>query len=408
MSLKHNLLTVAIVAAMLIVPLAPMFADLALRNGFDADDLYSDDELENYIPIWSAEDLVHLSELTAGGYGSYNAKLMCDIDFGTNDFNGGINLNIKFVYEAIDSKSGTLTIILTADSGQVYGSARIEQSLPTSSSSSGSTYTAVFNNLQIGPELTAAISGYVDVGGTEEKFAYRSSLKFSGGSLIEPAGSTSFSSNGNFTPIGTADSPFKGIFEGANHTIKGMTVLDSGFGIIGGPEAAEAYAGVFGVVDTSGIIRNLNVLGDGKGGSFTAFPGGKMDGFAGSIAAILKGQMINCHAYAVEVSAGNDGSGTLMIGGLVGQAISNSVKEGLIKDSSANRTDNGKGLIGAGNISADGKIIIGGIVGESSGSIINCRNTLSINGTPSHTIYAGGIVGSLTAVQPYRDVPTSL
>lgn len=66
----------------------------------------------------------------------------------------------------------------------------------------------------------------------------------------------------NWEPIGTHDSPFHGIFNGNNHTITGLTIINS---VTDASYSGDAeYAGFFGICcypdnDISAVIKNLQI-----------------------------------------------------------------------------------------------------------------------------------------------------
>lgn len=139
-----------------------------------------------------------------------------------------------------------------------------------------------------------------------------------------------------WTPIGTADKPFSGNFDGNGHTISGLNY-------------SGEYAGLFGYMN-NGTISNIK-LADSSFANGTA---------SGGICAVNNGGTIeNCAVDNVAVSGGT-------AGGICGQ------NSGAITD-----------CFFSGNVSSDGKS--GGICGSNSGTI---RSTVSL--------YAGAAVGENT------------
>ena len=136
-----------------------------------------------------------------------------------------------------------------------------------------------------------------------------------------------------WTPIGTADKPFSGNFDGNGHTISGLNY-------------SGEYAGLFGYMN-NGTISNIK-LADSSFANGTA---------SGGICAVNNGGTIeNCAVDNVAVSGGT-------AGGICGQ------NSGTITD-----------CFFSGNVSSDGKS--GGICGSNSGTI---KSTVSL--------YAGAAVG---------------
>lgn len=139
-----------------------------------------------------------------------------------------------------------------------------------------------------------------------------------------------------WTPIGTADKPFSGNFDGNGHTISGLNY-------------SGEYAGLFGYMN-NGTISNIK-LADSSFANGTA---------SGGICAVNNGGTIeNCAVDNVAVSGGTAGS-------ICGQ------NSGTITD-----------CFFSGNVSSDGKS--GGICGSNSGTI---KSTVSL--------YAGTAVGENT------------
>lgn len=139
-----------------------------------------------------------------------------------------------------------------------------------------------------------------------------------------------------WTPIGTADKPFSGNFDGNGHTISGLNY-------------SGEYAGLFGYMN-NGTISNIK-LADSSFANGTA---------SGGICAVNNGGTIeNSAVDNVAVSGGT-------AGGICGQ------NSGAITD-----------CFFSGNVSSDGKS--GGICGSNSGTI---RSTVSL--------YAGAAVGENT------------
>lgn len=139
-----------------------------------------------------------------------------------------------------------------------------------------------------------------------------------------------------WTPIGTADKPFSGNFDGNGHTISGLNY-------------SGEYAGLFGYMN-NGTISNIK-LADSSFANGTA---------SGGICAVNNGGTIeNCAVDNVAVSGGT-------AGGICGQ------NSGTITN-----------CFFFGNVSSDGKS--GGICGSNSGTI---RSTVSL--------YAGAAVGENT------------
>jgi len=187
-----------------------------------------------------------------------------------------------------------------------------------------------------------------------------------------------------WTPIGSVEHPFKGIFDGDGHTIKGLFInTDLG------------YQGLFGYI-LEGTVKNINILdgnitagnvminNDYNGGIVGYNNNGTIDGCTvaglltnnsnnfGGIAGYMKGinsKIINCENKALIISTFG-----CRIGGIVGFAL-----DGVV-DHCRN----------TGSFDSGESYYTGGIAGQTSkSSILNCGNISNINGQ----LNVGGVVG---------------
>ena len=164
--------------------------------------------------------------------------------------------------------------------------------------------------------------------------------------------------SGNWIPIGAysketednhyldvpVNKPFKGIFDGCNHTINNLQI-----------ESTEDYQGLFGLV-IDGTIRDITIA---EGSSV------KAGGVSGAMVGTLYGFSGNIYNCVNNANAEFSGTGGGIVGGLIGQHTVSNCKN-------------------YGNITASGAV--GGIVGSSNGTdwpeeflnyyhkIINCGN----------------------------------
>lgn len=146
----------------------------------------------------------------------------------------------------------------------------------------------------------------------------------------------------SWTPIGTTDHPFKGTFDGNNHTVTLGIKAD----------AKLAQAGLFGTIDAEATVQKVavNVVADG----ITSTANG-VASKAGAIAAINKGTIDQCYVT---------GEGSVL---------------------SSNGTDRHAG----------------GIAGDNSGTISNCYNLIPVKVNNSSDVYFGGIAGYNTGTIEY-------
>ncbi len=175
---------------------------------------------------------------------------------------------------------------------------------------------------------------------------------------------------------------FQATFDGNGKTIKGYTYESESI------KAGEGrYIGPFGTVGGSGIIRNLTMAGTFKALSYVGGIAGdvyglvenctnrssvttKEGGAAGVVARLMNGGVIR----------GCTHEGTLASGGMVNGGVVASVKENALVENCTNNI--------AISIQNAG---LGGVAGESNGTIRGCRNLKPVTGTSS----VGGIVGNL-------------
>ena len=183
-------------------------------------------------------------------------------------------------------------------------------------------------------------------------------------------------SQSNWTPIGTNTTPFKGTFDGGNHTISGLNITT--------PSAV--YAGFFGMVETA-TIQNLTVNGQIAIAEISGYDEDVKIG--GICACAVSGSTIQKCINSVEISVeslgDNDGA---LVGGIVGY-ISGTVSD------CANKA----------NISATDSVV-GGITSQTINGSLNltnstCDDSVTVSGAYGMT---GKLVGfdSLTG-QPINN-----
>ena len=191
---------------------------------------------------------------------------------------------------------------------------------------------------------------------------------------------------GVFTPIGTMDDPFTGIFDGAGFAIKDADISSSG-------EDEDMFIGLFGYTVGSlnaAEIRNVRVS-----GTVTAVLSESGDAYVGGIAGYALDTKITGCSFSGTVKA-SVGEGTLFIGGIAGY-----MTDSLSEITSCSNT---------GSVEAAGSLwtYAGGIVGYAVDlPVTGCSNTGAVSYTvavsysadlPQYDvrsyIYVGGIIGS--------------
>lgn len=141
-------------------------------------------------------------------------------------------------------------------------------------------------------------------------------------------------SNEEFTPIET----FGGRFDGKGHKLSGISITEN-----------VAETGVFGTIQNTGTVSNLNVQG-------ILSPSGNQSKLGG-IAGLNYGKIQNC-SFEGQISADSE------LGGIVGR----NGRYGTVSGCSSNG-------------SITGTSACGGIVGYNEGTILNCTNQTSVNTT---------------------------
>ncbi len=206
--------------------------------------------------------------------------------------------------------------------------------------------------------------------------------------------SDSVTANADFTPIGTSEVPFSGIFDGNGKTLSGFNIECD-------------YAAVFAFTD-SAVIKNLTVNGsffaENYAGAVTAMASNTIidsctdsaivyaDNYAGGIAGYIEsGRINNCTTTSAAMTGGYES----YCGGIAGKSGADI----------SNCTNNAY-TYGAKNV--------GGIAGESSALITSCTNTATVSASGENLGGIAGITtGSITAskntgtVSAYFNAPIS-
>lgn len=149
--------------------------------------------------------------------------------------------------------------------------------------------------------------------------------------------------NGEWTPIGNYQKPFRGIFDGNGHTIYGNMTFTN--------VAQNNGAGLFGYVGVNGTIKNLtnkaNVTSTSSvNGTFTG-------GIVGR--AVNQVTLLNCSNEGIVSGS------TLYVGGLVGNVYLSDVNNGANRYNSKFEACSNTGNVS--NTRASGNVSVGGIVG---------------------------------------------
>ncbi len=169
----------------------------------------------------------------------------------------------------------------------------------------------------------------------------------------------------NYTPVGKHDNPFDGVFDGKGHSISGIYVRKSGSTY----SSSNGYNGIFGVVGSNGIVKNL--VSDSN--TFTGH-------YTGGIVGYNLGIIENCRATSTVIlkaawseyyNTYKQWNGTNYIGGIVGYQPSTTV------NTDAPRII--RGCVSAAYIDNDGHHAckeFGGIIGSNNRSTPNIQHCL--------------------------------
>lgn len=228
--------------------------------------------------------------------------------------------------------------------------------------------------------LVTQITGYrlVNSLGDLKKVAADPTANYALGRNID-AGSTT---DGSFVPIGDYNHPFSGQFDGRGHQVDSLDLIQM---VQGGPIDPQGYTlqaqGLFGVIGTAGVVRDITVSGGsvGAGGYFSI----------GLLAGVNNGTIAYGHSSGNVAQSGDLAAYLTSSGGLVGINYGNIL-----------RSSSSAGIDSAGNA--------GGLAAENDGLIAQSFATGGVSVEP-YAGGAGGLVGGNggTITQSYATGGTS-
>ena len=246
------------------------------------------------------------------------------------------------------------------------------------------------------------------------------------GADIDASSTSSWNSNAGFSPIGTnstgtSASRFSATFDGLGHVITGLTIN----------QPSTNFVGLFGYVETSGVVRNVGL----SGGSVTG--SSRVGQLAGAVNGTISSSYTTGSVSAADNAGGLVGknfgtittsyatgsvSGQSSLGGLAGLSqggtITYSYATGNVTASDA--TSQAGGLVGylnGGTISnsyatgqVSGNTNVGGLLGfHNSGTVNQTYATGAVTGSGTATV--GGLVGfanaGTTVSNSYWDTSTT-
>ncbi len=196
------------------------------------------------------------------------------------------------------------------------------------------------------------VTGYMLVNTAENLQAIGSNLAgaYALGRDIDAHATAGWNSGAGFAPLGSAATPFTGLFDGRDHAITGLTINRTG----------SDDVGLFGVVGTGGAVRDVRMVGGSVLGA------NRVGALIGSNA----GTVNWTSATGTVTGRGNE------VGGLIG------TNSGTVGQSFA-----------TGAVTAQGGAV-GGLVGSSSGTILQ---TYASGAVTAGGDQVGGLVGRMTA-----------
>lgn len=395
-------------------------ANLIVKDGTFST-YYIDDQFINFYALYVAQD----ATATVEGGKFYSEGSRAAVMIGNEDVPGG-NYGITYLKGGLYEDMGYSDLTKqTIRAAQGYRWQELAEPLVVTNEINGKTNTYYYQIVE-GEDL-----GYKEVEGGYEIYSAKGlqwlAEQVNGGDNFSGKTVTLTADidieNAEWTPIGTTDNPFAGKFDGGSKTISNLNVNS--------PE--EAFKGLFGRLVTPGTISNVNI----NNAAVTGY-----DEVGAIVGSAYTGSVSNCHVsgdiaieghyhvggitgygYATISNCsviGNAGSyvkGTYMkadfegdaVGGIIGYAAEkNSAEAKVISECSAvidvigtrkvggiagqcGKDANVYGCTFSGNVSTNadetyiaanaGKIMVGGLVGELTGSSLFIKNSTVAEGS---------------------------
>ena len=172
-------------------------------------------------------------------------------------------------------------------------------------------------------------------------------------------------------PIGTADHPFNGTFEGKDYSIEHLTIQ------LERKESSDGTAGLFGVIGENGVVQHLSVLN---------LTWDAATEYAGGIAGVNLGTINYCSS-GINIGGTGDESGYIDMD--TPFAMLQTTVSGTDTAGGITAVNRGKILNSRSNALVTGAETAGGIAGSNYGTIYNFYNLGHVFGTKTE----GGIVG---------------
>jgi filamentous hemagglutinin family protein len=318
-----------------------------LTNSLNAGTSVNVDTTQGNIEVGTNLGWTGNASLTLGAYGSVA------VDKGVTIRNrGGGNLTLRADVSGVDNKSSVVnngTLDWSASTGVVRALYDMNGRYAPGTVLANKAWTPA-----AGSGLVTQITGYelVDSFGDLQRVSQNLAGNYALGKDLN---------GGSVTPIGTLATPFSGQFDGMGHTIGGIDIN----AVYGQADGLPLPSGLFGVIGSTGVVRDLNVSGSSQwitNSTYTMAP-------AGLVAGINGGHIANVFASGSVFSFDE-----MQLGGLVGQ------NTGLIERSGASVDVTGR------------ESYMGGLVGQNDGTISQSYSTGNVQGM-MHPSVPAGLVG---------------
>jgi uncharacterized repeat protein (TIGR02543 family) len=189
--------------------------------------------------------------------------------------------------------------------------------------------------------------------------------------------------NAGWTPVGTNSTPFTGVFEGNEKTVRNINIGSS----------STTYSGFFGYLSGGARVANLTVDVVQAGVTGSTNTGGIAGYAVGTSGSPTK--IINSHIKATSGTASTKVKGTQNVGGILGAAAGYVTINGCSNEVPVEATSRGGGILG----------YIANIITEN--RIYNSRNSATVKVTGIGYLYSGGIVGYIWSASPTNIVVNS-
>ena len=189
---------------------------------------------------------------------------------------------------------------------------------------------------------------------------------------------------GEWTPIGSRNSPYTGIFDGGGHILSGLTI----------DQSETTYVGLIGYIAGGGAVKNLILADvDITAAIYTGAVAGRNDGTIEncSVTGSVTGNTSTTDGYVGGITGENRGAitGCAALGSVT-------VANGMYVGGIAGCHNGGSITVCYSSATVTGMACVGGIAGESDATITTCYSTGDVTAAKNGPGYSfvGGVVGS--------------